>query len=404
MSPSARKTSTVFNLESVGEDAIIRVMNKFKNDTAKDKIDVSVGVYKTEEGDPNYVFPCVRIAKQKLAENDPGHCYTQMSGIPELVSQAQKTIFGDNYPNVASVQAISGSGSLHLAIKLLVDLGFHDFYVGSPGWTNYQGMIEHAGGAYHDYNYYDAENHLIDFSSVLEALRIAPEGSVFVLQAVCHNPTGLDLSQEQWLQIFEILESRNLFPLFDIAYQGFSSGDTDADAWAVREAYRQNLEFIACQSYSKNMGLYSERVGCTHVCTKDQTAVPAIFSKLVNMVRCEFSFAPAFGARVAAIVQSDAELRKVWKQDVRDVVERLCGVRQKVFEQLTELKTPGSWKHVLELKGLFWFSGLTPLQVEKLIEEHHIYGTENGRVNIAGLNDSNINKYCLAIDDVVRRY
>lgn len=396
--------ATFFTLPEAGEDPIIGLMNAYARDENPTKIDVSVGVYKTEEGDPNYVFPSVKAAKNILATDDPGHCYTQMSGIPAFVAQAQRTIFGETKSDVASVQSVSGSGALHLAFMLLVELGLKDIYVGTPCWMNYQGMIEHAGGNYHTYNYYNAKAHAVDFESTLAALNAAPERSVFVLQAVCHNPTGLDLSKDQWLKVFEVIRAKNIFPLFDIAYQGFSSGNVDEDAWAVREAWRQGFEFIACQSYSKNMGLYSERVGCTHVRALSEASVDTIRATLTRLVRAEFSFAPAFGARVATIIQENSELRELWAKDVSDVTERLKGVRQKVLDKFTELGTPGSWEHVVNLNGLFWFTGLSPAQTQKLREEHHIYGTLNGRVNVAGLNDSNIDAYCAAVDAVVRKY
>lgn len=392
------------SLEPALLDPIIELMNKFAQDPHPDKIDVSVGVYKTEDGNPHYVFPCVRAAKEKLAQKDPGHCYTQMSGIPAYVAEAQRTVFGANHSNVVSVQAISGSGALHLAFVFLRDAGYNDFYVGTPAWGNYKGMVEHVGARYHEYKYYDAKANAADFDAAIEALESAPPKSVFVLQAVCHNPTGCDYSKEQWAKILDVMETRNLFPLFDIAYQGFASGDVDDDAWAIREAHRRGLEFVACQSYSKNMGLYSERAGCIHVSVNDPSAISNVSSALVSAIRSEFSFAPAFGARVATIVQLDDEVRKVWAQDVLAVTDRLRGVRQLVLDKFTKLGTPGNWEPIIHQNGLFWFSGLTPLQVQKLQDEHHIYGTLNGRVNVAGLNGSNIDAYCAAVDAVVRKY
>lgn len=397
-------TSNFSQLPDAGFDPILELMTAHAADPNPGKIDVSVGVYKTEDGDPNYVFPCVDKAKKVLAANDPGHCYTLMSGIAEFVSAAQRTIFGTNHSNVVSVQAISGSGALHLALCFLRGAGFSDFYVGVPAWSNYEGMVEHVGGKFHTYNYYDRKTNAADFASVVDALKAAPAKSVFILQAVCHNPTGCDYTHEQWSEIFSLIKERDIFPLFDIAYQGFASGSTDTDAWAVREAYRLNLEFAACQSYSKNMGLYSERVGCTHVCVQDEDAVSLVLQQLVAYIRREISFAPAFGARVSAIIQNDEELTKVWKEDVLAVTKRLQGVRQTILDTFTKLQTPGNWDHVVKQNGLFWFSGLTPLQVQKLREEHHIYGTLNGRVNVAGLNKSNILAYCKAVDAVVREH
>lgn len=394
-------TSHFSHLEDVPIDPIMKIMNQFQNDPSPAKIDVSVGVYKTEEGDPNYVFPCVQQAKQVLAQNDPGHCYTLMAGIPAFVAEAQKTVFGAEHDDVVSIQAISGSGALHLAFRFLADAGFSDFYVGTPSWGNYQGMIEQVGGQYHLFRYYHPDTHGVDFDATMEMLRTVPDKSVVLLQAVCHNPTGCDYSRDQWSQILQVFRDRDLFLLFDIAYQGFASGSVEEDAWAIRQAYALGLEFIACQSYSKNLGLYAERAGCTHVRTSP--AVKAnVFAALVGTVRREFSFAPAFGARVATIVQQ--QLQEQWAADVLSVTDRLKGVRLKVLARLTELGTPGKWEPIVKQNGLFWFTGLTPLQVQKLMDEHHVYGTLDGRVNVAGLNDSNIEAYCQAVDAIVRKY
>lgn len=397
-------SSTFSLLETPSLDPIIEIMSAFAKDTHPDKIDVSAGVYKTDEGDPNYVFPCVKAAKQKLAAHDPGHCYTLMSGIPAFVSSAKKIIFGADHDDVISVQTISGSGALHLAFQFLLQTGFQNFYVGAPAWSNYRSMIEHVGGIYHEYKYYDPVANVADFEAALEALKIAPAQSVFVLQAVCHNPTGCDYSKEQWVQILDVIQERNIFPLFDIAYQGFASGNVDDDAWVIREAYKRGIEFVTCQSFSKNMGLYSERAGCTHVRVTDKEVTQSVSSLLVATIRSEFSFAPAFGARVASIVQQDDELNRIWAEDVLAVTQRLVVVRQQVLDKLTKLQTPGNWKPIVSQNGLFWYSGLTPLQVQKLMDEHHIYGTPNGRVNVAGLNSSNIDAYCEAIDTIVRKY
>lgn len=398
--------SSVFSgLEDSPLDPIVLLMNQYASDSNPNKIDVSIGVYKTEEGDPNYVFPCVKSAKELLAKNDPGHCYTNMTGIPEYRQAAQKTVFGENHDNVVSVQAVSGSGSLHFAFAFLTGfIGLKNYYVGVPAWGNYKGMIEHVGGVFHSYKYYDEKTKSLDFQATVDALEQAPPKSVFVLQAVCHNPTGCDYLREQWLQILAILKEKDIFPVFDMAYQGFSSGLTDEDAWAVRQAYKANLEFMVCQSYSKNMGLYSERAGCLHIVIKDKEYVSNVTSQVTALARQEISFAPAFGARVATLVQTNEELRKQWEIDVADVCNRIKGVRKQIVEKLQKLQTPGNWEHVTQQNGLFCFSGLTPLQVEKMIEEHSIYLTSNGRINVAGLNQLNLDTFCKAVDTVVRKY
>lgn len=396
--------SVFSGLEESSVDPIINLMIACKKDDHPNKIDVSVGVYQSESGDPHYVFPCVRAAKEHLMEKDPGHCYTLMTGIADYLSSAQKTIFGANPSNVASVQAVAGSGSLHLAFSLLKSIGYKDFYIGTPSWSNYRGMIEHVGCNYIEYPYYNYETRSVDIEAVKKALNEAPSKSVFVLQAVCHNPTGCDLSHDQWSVIFDIIQQRGLFLVFDIAYQGLSSGDVNKDAWAIREAYSRKMEFIACQSYSKNLGLYSERAGCTHVCTWDLANQNTVTSKLVAISRNEVSFAPAFGARIAALVQTDPRLQQMWAEDVLRVGSRLQDVRKQALDWFVKLQTPGDWSHILELAGLFWFSGISQLQSEKLIEEYHIYALSNGRVNVAGLNNSNVEYFCRSVDAIVRKF
>ncbi|KAF3985933.1 hypothetical protein FT663_02368 [Candidozyma haemuli var. vulneris] len=398
-------TSYFSSIEDSPPDPIAQLMELSAKDPNPNKIDVSIGVYKSEEGDPNYVFPCVRQAKEKLAAKDPGHCYTNMTGIPAFRESAQRTIFGENHDNIISLQAISGSGSLHFAFAFLTKyVGLKDYYVGVPAWGNYTGMIEHIGGNVHNYKYYDNESRSLDFNATLEALKSAPANSVFVLQAVCHNPTGCDYTREQWSQILALIQQRDIFPVFDIAYQGFASGSVDEDAWVIREAYKTGVEFMVCQSFSKNLALYSERAGCLHVVLNDKRNVENVTSQLTSLARHEISFAPAFGARVATLVQTDEELQKQWKIDVADVYNRIKSVRQHIYDKLNELKTPGNWDHVITQKGLFCFTGLSPLQVQKLISEHSIYLTANGRINIAGLNQSNLDDFCKAVDTVIRQY
>lgn len=402
--PSANQPSIFSGLEKSSVDPIIYLMAACAKDQHPQKIDVSVGVYQSDKGDPHYVFPCVKAAKELLLRDDPGHCYTLMAGIPEYLACAQRTIFGQEHENVTSIQAVAGSGALHLAFSLLTSVGYKDFYIGTPSWSNYKGMIEHVGGEYIEYPYYNYATRSVDIESVKTALENAPSKSVFVLQAVCHNPTGCDLSQSQWTEVFELIESKNHFLVFDIAYQGLSSGDIHEDAWAIRAAYDRKMEFIACQSYSKNLGLYSERAGCTHVCSWDLSAKENIASKLIAVSRNEVSFAPAFGARVATLVQTEPKLQEIWASDIMSVGKRLQGVRKTALYWFTQLNTPGDWSHILDLSGLFWFSGLSELQTQKLIEEYHIYALNNGRVNVAGLNDSNLEYFCRSVDSVVRKY
>lgn len=396
--------SNFSNLTREAPDPIVETMTMYAQDTSPDKIDVSIGVYKGEKGE-SYVFPAVSKAKKHLFENDPGHSYTNMAGIPEYTSGARKVVFGEKYGTegkIASLQTISGTGACHMAFLLLREAGLTNFYVGTPCWSNYGPMITHVGSKYSTYTHYDENLRDIDFDAVLDALQNAPSKFVFLFQACCHNPTGADFSKDQWKQIASIVKSRDLFPVFDIAYQGFSSGDKDVDAWPVRYFYEQNLEFLVCQSFSKNMGLYSERTGCLHAVVQDMDYVLNVQSQLVALFRSECSFAPAYGARIASIIINEPGLENQWGQEVSDVTTRLKNIRKQILDKFLELGTPGKWDHVVKQQGLFWYSGLSAEQNDKLIEDHHIYSTSIGRVNIAGLNESSVDKFVGAIDKVVR--
>ncbi|KAG7665252.1 AAT22 [[Candida] subhashii] len=385
-------------------DPIIKTMNLYAADPNPQKIDVSIGVYKDPNGG-SYLFPSIAKAKKHLHANDPGHNYTNMSGIPAFTKGAQRVIFGEEIASegkIASLQTISGTGAIHMALLLYREAGYTQYYVGEPSWSNYIPMIQCIGGTVSTYRHYDESSKSVDFESVRKALKTAPAKTIFLFQTCCHNPTGADFTQEQWIEIVEIMKDRDLLPLLDTAYQGFSSGDKDVDAWPIRHFYKQGMEFVVCESFSKNMGLYSERVGCTHVVVQDKEYVMNAQSTLTALFRQECSFAPAYGARLAATIFEDQELYKVWNEDVAEITRRLKTVRQLVLEKLTKLGTPGDWTNVVKQTGLFWYSGLTPAQNDRLISKHNVYSTNIGRVNIAGLNEENVDYFCRAIDEVVR--
>lgn len=396
-------TSAFSNIPESRPDPIVHLMQQCATDKYADKIDLSIGVYKSETGG-SFVMPSVKQSKANLAAKDIGHDYTNMQGIPEFRAAAQSVIFGRELTetlHIATLQTLSGTGALSSGFHLLRDVGLCDFYIGVPAWGNYAPMIEDMGANLHTYRHYDPDTRSLDFGAMIDALNTAPEGSVFILQACCHNPTGVDLTQDQWKKVAEIMKRRHLFPCMDIAYQGFASGCKDTDAWPVRYFCEQGMELMVAQSFSKNMGLYSERAGCLHVVVNDPENITAVEGKLVFKFRILASFAPAFGARVATGIILNPELKKQWDQDVQDVYTRLSTIRQQIYDRLTAMGTPGDWLHLFSSKGMFWFSGLTGEQSERLRNKYHIY-TLGSRVNVAGLNDGNIDYFCEAFDAVIR--
>ena len=241
---------------------------------------------------------------------------------------------------------------------------------------------------------------------MLSALSSAPEGSIVVLHACAHNPTGVDPTQDQWQQIAEVVRSRRHFPFFDCAYQGFASGDLARDAWAIQHFVSQGFEMCIAQSYAKNFGLYGERAGCFHFVTGPsadaESTVSRIASQLAILQRSEISNPPAYGARIASTVLNDPQLFAEWEENLRTMSGRIIDMRQQLRSKLEQLGTPGTWNHITDQIGMFSYTGLSEAQCLKIREDAHIYMTKNGRISMAGLNTKNIDYFAKAVDKVVR--
>lgn len=256
------------------------------------------------------------------------------------------------------------------------------------------------------YPYFSKETKGLDFDGMIDTLDKAPEGSIILLHACAHNPTGVDPTQEQWKKIAEVMKERSLFPFFDTAYQGFASGDLNKDGWAIRYFVEQGFELCIAQSYAKNFGLYGERAGCFHFVTGPasdaEDTIKRIASQLAILQRSEISNPPAYGARIAALCLNDKELFAEWEDNLRTMSGRIIDMRKALRGKLEELDTPGTWNHITDQIGMFSFTGLTEKQVLKIREEAHVYMTKNGRISMAGLNTKNVEYVAKAIDKVVR--
>jgi len=241
---------------------------------------------------------------------------------------------------------------------------------------------------------------------MISTISSAPKGSIILLHACAHNPTGVDPTQDQWKQIASVFREKQHFPFFDTAYQGFASGDLAADAWAIRYFADQGFEMLVAQSYAKNFGLYGERAGCFHYLAPagndDPELVKRVASQLAILQRSEISNPPAYGARIASLILNDKDLFAEWEENLKQMSGRIMDMRRALRSKLEEMKTPGSWKHITEQIGMFSFTGLSEKQVEKLKSEKHVYMTKNGRISMAGLNSHNIDYFAKAVDQVVR--
>lgn len=384
------------NLQLQPQDEFNDIRKKLAADKSSAIVDVSAGVYRDSTGRP-YTLPAVKAAKEKVVSHD--HDYNLCLGIPEFVKAATTIAVGEEAVKagkVASCQTVGGTGACHLGAAFLVqNCGYNKFYLGTPAWPNYFPVITHPGGVVETYEYYDEKTKEVNFPNLVATLNSAPAKSVFVLQLCCHNPTATDLSMDQWQQVGEIMKKRQLIAFFDSAYQGMASGSIEEDGAPVRAFVELGLEIVVAQSFSKNLGLYGERIGCLHVVVEDASMTALVADQLRYIFRAECSSSPAFGARIVSTVANDAELTSQWKINLKEMAQRLIDTRQLVYNKLVdEYKTPGDWSHLLKQRGLFWYSGLSEKQSNALLDEYHVYLPKNGRINIAGLNELNIDQFC----------
>ncbi|ORX44240.1 aspartate aminotransferase [Hesseltinella vesiculosa] len=401
---------SVFNtVAQAPADVIFSLTAGYKADKHPQKINVGVGAFRTDELKP-YVLPVVKKADTILFNNaDLDHEYLPIAGEPSYTRAATKLILGDNSPAIAqgrtgAVQTISGTGANHTGAAFLAAhfKGSGKVYISNPTWANHRNIFASLGFDVQEYPYWHPATKSLDYEGMINTIREAPSGSIFILHPCAHNPTGVDPTQEQWKGIADAMREKNQFTFFDCAYQGFASGDLDKDAWAVRYFVEQGFELFVAQSFAKNFGLYGERAGnLTFVC-KTPEDTKRVLSQFEKLQRSEISNPPAYGSRIVDIVLNDPALYAEWKENLKYMSSRIIDMRQKLYQHLVDLKTPGTWNHIVDQIGMFSFTGLKAPQVKVMIEKYHIYLTDNGRISMAGLSNSNVEYFARAVDDVVR--
>lgn len=414
-------SKTIFNnVEQLPADALFGVKQRLSQDPRETKVDLGIGAYRDNNGKP-WVLPSVHEA-EKLIREDPSynHEYLGIAGLTSLISGAAKVILGEYSPalqeqRVVSVQSLSGTGALHIAAKFLNKFCSEKVvYLSQPTWANHTAIFETQGLKTATYPYWNAATKSLDLEGYLNAIKDAPKGSVFVLHACAHNPTGLDPSKEQWVDILDALVKGDHIVLFDSAYQGFASGNLDNDAYAVRlglEKLATVSPVLICQSFAKNVGMYGERVGCFHLVLPQQdssidlaSVKKAIASQLAKITRSELSNPPAYGAKIVSTILNTPKLTQQWHKDMITMSSRITKMRHALRDQLVKLATPGTWDHIVEQCGMFSYTGLSSEMVRRLEEEHAVYMVSSGRASIAGLNDGNVALVAEAIDEVVRHF
>ncbi|KAK9501834.1 hypothetical protein O3M35_012489 [Rhynocoris fuscipes] len=385
-------------------------LNKaFILDTFSSKVNLGIGVYKTANG-TFWLLPCVRKAEQILAEDDSlEHEYLPVLGYNAFCKAATNLLLGDNCKAIEEgrafgVQALSGTGALRIAAEFLRRiLNYNSVLVSLPTWENHHLLFKLAGFTnIKEYRYWNAKTRSLDLEGLLEDLEEAEENTVVVLHACAHNPTGCDPTQEQWKKIAEVMKRKKLFPLFDTAYLGFASGDVDADAWAVRYFVENEFELMCAQSFAKNFGLYNERVGNLAIILNNVKNVETVKSQMTLIIRGMYSNPPAHGAKIVALILNNLELKKDWHKCIEKMSGRIKSMRIELKNRLDKLGTPGDWHHITSQIGMFSYTGLTQRQVEHLVNKYHIYLLKSGRINMCGLNLTNIDYVANSIDETVK--
>lgn len=312
---------------------------------------------------------------------------------------------------MTSLQTVSGTGAVHLGALFLARFyprpSNQPIYFSSPTWANHNQIFTNVHLPIKTYPYFSAQTKGLDFEGMKTSISEAPEGSIILLHACAHNPTGVDPTREQWKEIAQIIRSKKHFPFFDCAYQGFASGDLGNDAWAVQYFISEGFELCIAQSFAKNFGLYGERAGAFHFVTgpypEAEGTVGRIASQLAILQRSEISNPPAYGARIASLILNDKSLFAEWEANLRTMAGRIIDMRKALRSKLEELNgKPESWKHITDQIGMFSFTGLTEAQVLKIRKDAHVYMTKNGRMSMAGLNTKNVHYVAEAVDKVVR--
>eukprot|EP00127_Corallochytrium_limacisporum_P000262 Clim_evm9s9 gene=Clim_evmTU9s9 len=390
-------------------DAIFDLARRFKEDKFEQKVNLTVGAYRDDEGKP-WVLPTVREAERRVLDQQYNHEYLPIGGDEEFVQAAIRVWMGEKsellaQERVAAVQTLSGTGSIRVAAHFLKTfLPGRVVYISNPTWANHWKIFEKAEVQTAKYRYFNPKTCGLDFAGMIQDLRKAPEGSIVLLHACAHNPTGVDPSRAQWREIAELCNERNFLPFFDMAYQGFASGDLDKDVAFVREIFAPSVsDFLMAQSFAKNMGLYNERCGTLSVVCGTKDAASRVLSQLKATIRPMYSNPPAYGSRIVKTVLKDPELYAMWKRDVHTMAGRVLRMRATLYDHLKAHGTPGTWDHITSQIGMFTFTGLDHTQCQILINEFHVYLLQNGRINMCGLNDSNVEYVAKAIDNVVRR-
>jgi aromatic-amino-acid transaminase len=393
------------NVEMAPRDPILGLNEQFGSDPNPNKVNLGVGVYYDENGKLP-LLKCVMAAEQAMAEAAKPRGYLPIDGIAAYDSAVQALVFGADSDvlkakRVATVQAVGGTGGLKLGADFLKQVnGNAQVLISAPSWENHRALFTRAGFDVAEYPYYDAKTRGIDFAAMRSALQSAAAGTIVVLHACCHNPTGYDLKPAQWDEVVEIVKARNLVPFLDMAYQGFGQGIAE-DGAAVAKFVASGVDLFIATSFSKSFSLYGERVGALSVVCKSAEETARVLSQLKIVIRTNYSTPPTHGAQIVATVLATPALRAQWEEELAGMRVRIKAMRTALVEKLAAAGVKQDIAFIAQQQGMFSYSGLNAAQMQRLRSEFGIYGVDSGRICVAALNAKNIDAVVAAMAKIM---
>jgi len=392
-------------VEMAPRDPILGLNEAFNADTRTNKVNLGVGVYCNEEGKIPLLRAVVEAETIRVAQH-ASRGYLPIDGIAAYDQAVQKLLFGNDSPLIAAgrvitTQAVGGTGALKIGADFLKQLLPNAVVaISDPSWENHRALFETAGFPVQNYRYYDAATHDVNRAGLLEDLNALPNGSIIVLHACCHNPTGVDLSPADWKNVLEVVKAKGHVPFLDMAYQGFGDG-IDEDAAAVRLFAESGLTFFVSSSFSKSFSLYGERVGALSIVSESKEESARVLSQVKRVIRTNYSNPPTHGSSIVAAVLNSPELRAQWEAELAEMRLRIRGMRTQMVELLAKNAPQRDFSFVGRQRGMFSYSGLSVEQVHRLRNEFGIYALDTGRICVAALNQSNIHVVTDAIVQVI---
>jgi aspartate/tyrosine/aromatic aminotransferase len=392
-------------LDRLPPDPILGLMAAFRADNDPQKVDLGVGVYRDDQGDTP-ILKAVRQAEQAVLARQSTKSYVAAAGNPGFNQAMEKLVFGADHPaltggRVRTIQAPGGCGALRLGAELIRAASPDSVvHVSTPTWANHIPLLSGCGLKLERYPYFDPATGGVNFSAMVGALERLPARSVVLLHASCHNPTGADLTDAQWRELLGLVKSRNLLPFIDMAYQGLGAGVAE-DAYGIRLFCSELPEVTVAVSCSKNFGLYRERTGALHVVTETKTAADAVLTQLVRIARSIYSMPPDHGAAIVHEILDNSGLRELWTEEVGGMRKRIQGLRHEAVRQLKQACPQRDFGFIATQRGMFSYLGVTVEQVRELQSRHHVYMTDDSRINIAGLRRENLEYFAQAVAKVL---